>query len=240
MIKAVFFDLDGTLCDSDTAWCIAERETFQLLRKHYPDLSEAALTKAWTTVHQKLFQQLDAGERSMAEVRDLRFQGLFKELDLPTDKIIEELSDFFCSCYLTSLRLYEDIAVLEALHAYHIGIITNGAHDKHPDSQLSKIKHLGLSDRIQSLTISDEVGVRKPNIKIFKVACERAGVLLKEAMFVGDTIQNDIVGANRAGMTSVFIDRKSDVFIPKIADERPGYSVSNLYDVLSCLEHKQD
>jgi len=83
-----------------------------------------------------------------------------------------------------------------------------------------------------------EVGVRKPNIKIFKAACEQACVLLKEAMFVGDTIQNDIVGANRAGMTSVFINRKSDVLIPKIADGRPDYSVSNLYDVLSCLEHK--
>ena len=40
MIKAVFFDLDGTLCDSDTAWSIAQRETFKLLHEHYPDVSE--------------------------------------------------------------------------------------------------------------------------------------------------------------------------------------------------------
>ena len=62
MIKAVFFDLDGTLCDSDTAWSLAEKETFQLLCKQYPDVSEEAVTNAWTTVHQRLFQQLDAGE----------------------------------------------------------------------------------------------------------------------------------------------------------------------------------
>jgi len=240
MIKAVFFDLDDTLCDSDTAWRIAVGETFQLLCKRVPGVSEEAFTKAWAMVHQKLFQQLDAGKRSMAEVRDSRFQCVFKELNLPISKITEELNDFLSTRYIASLHLYEDVAVLEELQAYHIGIITNGAHDKHTDSQFSKVRHLGLNERIQSLTISDEVGVRKPHIKIFEVACERAGVLPTDAMFVGDSIENDIVGANRAGIMSVLIDRKSDTLIPEIADGRPDYSASNLYDVLSYLEHKQE
>ncbi|MDE0325809.1 MAG: HAD family hydrolase [Candidatus Poribacteria bacterium] len=102
-------------------------------------------------------------------------------------------------------------------------------------NRFSKVRHLGLSERIQSLTISDAIGIRKPKVGIFKVACERADVLLEEAMFVGDTVENDIIGANRAGMTSVFIDRESDVLVPKITGERPDYSISNLYDVLSCL-----
>ncbi len=235
MIKAVFFDLDGTLCDSDTAWGVAEKETFKLLLERYPNVSEEALAEAWRTVHQELFRQLDAGKRSMADVRDSRFQCLFKELDLPIGKVMEKLSDFFCSRYLTSLRLYEDVTVLEMLHAYHVGIITNGAHDEHPDSQLSKVRHLGLSERIQSLTISGEIRVRKPKVEIFNVACERAGVSPREAMLIGDTVENDIVGANRAGMTSVFINRKSDVLTPKTVDEQPDYSISNLQDVLSCL-----
>lgn len=240
MIKAVFFDLDNTLCDSDTAWDIATGETFQLLRKHEPDVSEAAITKAWTAVHQELFGQLNAGKGSMAELRDKRFQCLFQELGLPQGTITEELNNFLSSRYLTSLRLYEDVTVLEALHTYHVGIVTNGAHDNHTDSQFSKVQHLGLSKRIQSLTISDEVGVRKPNIKVFTVASERAGVLPKEVVFVGDSIENDIVGANRVGMTSVLIDRKSDGRIPETGDERPDYVVSNLHDVLSCLGHKAD
>ncbi len=237
MIKAVFFDLDGTLCDSDTAWGIAKRETFQFLCKQKPEVSEEDLTRAWTTVHQLLFQQLNAGKLSMAEVRDLRFQYVFKELCLSTGKIIEEFNDFLSFHYLTRLRLYEDVTVLEELRTYHVGIITNGAHDKHPDSQLSKVKHLGLSERIDSLTISDEVGVRKPNIKIFKSACECADVLPEETVFVGDSIQNDIIGANRVGMTSVFINRQSDVLIPKMGDGCPAYSVSNLYDILCCVQN---
>ena len=240
MIKAVFFDLDGTLCDSDTAWDIAVKETFQLLRKHYPTVSEAALTRAWKTVLQKLFQQLDAGKISMAEVRDSRFPYLFKELGLVQRNITKELNDFLSSRYLTGLRLYEDTTILEELHAYHVGIITNGAHDEHTDSQFSKVRHLGLSERIQSLTISGEIGIRKPKVGIFKVACERAGVLPKVAMFIGDTIENDIVGANRAGMTSVYINRKSDVLVAETADEQPDYSISNLHDILSCLDHEHE
>ena len=240
MIKAVFFDLDGTLCDSDTAWNIAEKEMFQLLREQYPNVSEDALTAAWRTVHQELFKQLDAGKCAMADVRDSRFQCLFKELDLPIDRGMEELSDFFCSRYLTSLRLYDDVTVLAELGAYHVGIVTNGAHDNHTDSQLSKVRHLGLSQRIQSLTISGEIGVRKPRVEIFQVACERAGVSPKAALFVGDTLKNDIVGANRAGMTSVLIDRKLDALTLKTAGERPDYSISNLHDVLSCLRHETE
>lgn len=238
MIKAVFFDLDNTLCDSDTAWNIAQSETFQLLHKQYPDISEETLAKAWSTVHQRLFQQLDAGKCAMADVRDSRFPCLFTELGLPQGPMTDKLNDFLSSRYLTSLRLYDDVTILEELHAYHVGIITNGAHDEHTDSQLSKVRHLGLSERIQSLTISGEIGVRKPNLEIFKVACERGGVLFKEGLFVGDSVENDIVGANRAGMTSVFINRKSDVLTPKTADEQPDYTVSNLHDVLSCLGTK--
>ncbi len=239
MIKAVFFDLDETLCDSDTAWDIAQSETFQRLHKHYPNVSEEAITNAWRTVHQRLFQQLDAGKCAMAEVRDSRFPCLFNALGLPTDKVMEELSDSFCTRYLTGLYLYDDATVLEELHAYHVGIITNGAHDEHTDSQLSKVRHLGLMERIQSLTISGEIGSRKPNLEIFRVACERADVLPEEAIFIGDSVQNDIVGANRAGITSVLINRKSDVLIPKTADEQPDYTVSSLHEVLSCLKNRR-
>ena len=239
MIKAVFFDLDGTLCDSDTAWYTAVKDTFQLFRKYVKDVREESLTNAWETVHHKLFQQLDSGKCSMAEVRDLRFQCLFEELNLPQSQITEELNEFLSKRYITSLCLYEDVAVLEKLHEYHVGIITNGAHDEHTDSQLSKVRHLGLNDHIQSLTISGEIGIRKPNFEIFKVACKRADVLLEEAAFVGDSIQNDIIGANRAGMTSILIDRKSTILNPKDAEERPDYSISNLYDVSKCLIPKQ-
>ncbi len=235
MIKAIFFDLDGTLCDSDTAWNLAVRETFQHLHKKVMNIAEDALLKAWHNVHETLFQRLDAGKCTMAEVRDSRFHCLFNELKLPSSELAEELNDFLSIRYITNLKLYKDVTVLKELPTFHVGIITNGAHDEHTDSQLSKVNQLGLKDRIQSLTISDEIGVRKPHSKIFKVACERAGVLLREAIMVGDSIENDIVGANRVNMTSIHIQRNSDGLLPNIPDGQPDYSFSNLNDILRYL-----
>ena len=84
----------------------------------------------------------------MAEVRDFTFSSvLFEELGLPIDKIKEELNDFFCSRYLTSLYLYEDVAVprgttrIPCRHRYKT------VHTmKHTDSQLSKVRYLRLSE----------------------------------------------------------------------------------------------
>ncbi|MCG9126043.1 HAD family hydrolase [Candidatus Poribacteria bacterium] len=238
MIKAVFFDLDGTLCDSDSAWDLAVKETFQVFHKKAMNISNNALLNGWETVHEKLFQRLDAGRCSMAEVRDSRFHCLFNELNLPSSELPDELNDFLSTRYISNLKLYDDAAVLDEITTLHVGIITNGAHDKNTDSQLSKVNQLGLRERIQSLTISDEIGVRKPHSKIFKLACEKAGVLLTESIMVGDSIGNDIVGANRVNMTSIHINRNSDTSLPDITDGQPDYSVSNLFDILPYLTIK--
>lgn len=235
MIKAIFFDLDGTLCDSDSAWDLAVRDTFQLFHKKVRNVSDDDLVKTWNTVHETLFQRLDAGKCSMAEVRDSRFRCLFNELKLPSSKLAQELNDFLSLRYISNLKLYDDVSVLEELPTFHVGIITNGAHDEHTDSQLSKVKHLGLNDNIQSLTISDEIDFRKPHSKIFKVACERTGILPREAIMVGDSIENDIVGANRVNMTSIHINRNSNISLPYRQDEQPDYSISNLFDILLYL-----
>ena len=55
---------------------------------------------------------------------------------------------------------------------------------------------------------------------------------------MGIPFRMTFVGANRAGMTSVHINRMSDELIPKMADERPDYSISNLYTVLSSLNSR--
>ena len=144
MIKAIFFDLDGTLCDSDTAWDIAVRDTFQLFHKKVMNVAEDALVKAWHNVHETLFERLDAGKCTMAEVRDTRFHCLFNELKLSSSELAEELNNFLSTRYITNLKLYDDVTVFEELSVFHVGIITNGAHDEHTDSQLSKVKHLGL------------------------------------------------------------------------------------------------
>lgn len=68
------------------------------------------------------------------------------------------------------------------------------------DNRLRPILHqLGLEQLFDSVLVSAEVGVEKPNPTIFEIACERLGVLPEETVHVGDDRRNDIFGARDAG-----------------------------------------
>ncbi|HET6498662.1 MAG TPA: HAD-IA family hydrolase [Coriobacteriia bacterium] len=83
-----------------------------------------------------------------------------------------------------------------------IGIISNW------DARLtSLLRDLGIAEMVDTIVSSAEVGLHKPDPRIFELACERVGVRPAEAVHVGDHHYADIVGASAAGMTPVLIER---------------------------------
>ena len=237
MIRALFLDLDDTLCDANSAWNRAVSETFQTLLDAHPRVQPTALSQAWDRVHQSLFQALASGQMTMAAVRDIRFQRTLEEVGIYDSSYATELNTLLAQRQLTYLRLFEDVGCLESIgRGIHVGIITNGAGDTHPDSQRTKIEHLGLCQQVDSVWISDEVGYRKPDTRIFELACATAGILPQEAAFVGDSVSNDIRGSNRAGMISVLIDRAGQVSHHGNADETPTYKVRSLFEISTVLK----
>ena len=148
-----------------------------------------------------------------------------------------ELNTLLAQRQLSYLRLFEDLGCLKSIGSeLHVGIITNGAGDSHPDSQRTKIKHLGLSQQVDSVWISDDVGCRKPETRIFELACATAGITPQEAAFVGDSVSNDIRGSNREGMISILIDRAGQETHHGNADETPTHKVRNLFEISSILK----
>jgi len=104
-----------------------------------------------------------------------------------------------------------------------LGIISNW------DSRLSSLlQGLGLGGFLETVVSSAEVGLRKPDPRMFELACERLGVAPEEAAHVGDHHYADIVGATAVRMTPVLIDRHSRV----AADERCLTSLDDLEMVL--------
>jgi putative hydrolase of the HAD superfamily len=120
-------------------------------------------------------------------------------------------------------------------HHYHLGIITNGAADDALDSQYTKARRTGLLDRVDSFLASDTAGYRKPDPRIFALALERAGVAPHEALYVGDSIGNDVVGANRAGMVSVLLWHGDEPVPELVGDERPAHAIASLAELEGIL-----
>jgi len=93
--------------------------------------------------------------------------------------------------------------VLERLRAagLHLAIVSNI-----DDDQFETIwKALGLDDCFDTITTSEAAGSCKPDGRIFEVARAKAGVAPEAVVFVGDSLQHDVAGANAAGMRSVWL-----------------------------------
>lgn len=85
-----------------------------------------------------------------------------------------------------------------------LGIISNW------DRRLSSlIEGVGLGGYLSTVVSSAEVGLHKPDPRVFELACRRLGVTPRQAAHVGDHYYADIVGASAVGMIPVLIDRHS-------------------------------
>lgn len=102
-------------------------------------------------------------------------------------------------------RFYPDaIPSLRELRArgLKLGVVSNW------DRRLRRIaEETGLSAHVDFLVLSSETGFRKPDRAIFDEALRRAGVAAEEAVHVGDLYEEDVIGAQRAGLCAVLLDR---------------------------------
>lgn len=98
----------------------------------------------------------------------------------------------------------ETIPILDLLKRrdFKLGVISNAT------NLLTKVfDNLGMSKYFDFVVISDEVGVRKPSPEIFKIALNLAHASASRSIYVGDMLEVDVVGAKKAGMNAVLVDR---------------------------------
>ncbi|WP_159604156.1 HAD family hydrolase [Agromyces humi] len=97
-------------------------------------------------------------------------------------------------------------AITAALPAVRFGIITNGE----LAFQTSKVERLALQARMEHVVASGDVGVAKPDARIFLEALRRfdGTAPVSAAAYVGDRLRTDAIGAARAGLLGVWLDRR--------------------------------
>lgn len=87
-------------------------------------------------------------------------------------------------------------------HDFMLGVISNAT-----DLVRRVFDNLDLTRYFDSIIVSAEVGVRKPDARIFQLSAKRVNTSPNRIVYVGDKLAVDVVGAKRAGMNSVLIDR---------------------------------
>jgi putative hydrolase of the HAD superfamily len=95
------------------------------------------------------------------------------------------------------------------------------------------IRHFGLDAYFDDYIFSTDVGLRKPHPKIFKIALSNLGVDAAEAMYVGNSIVQDIKGAKGVGMKAVL---KRSGYCPYEDGVTPDHTVTALSEVDDLIE----
>ena len=92
-----------------------------------------------------------------------------------------------------------------------------------------------LAPHVDDVVLSCAVGLRKPDPRIYELACERLDVKLEECLFVGDGANDELAGAQRVGMSAVCVlpPGRSEPLWPEARGWEP--TVSSLRDVLALV-----
>ena len=176
------------------------------------------------------------GNSAKGELKNLEeFWKLFlNRLDIPPQRaLLRDLERVRNRHSATVFRLYDEaISVLSALHAeYRLALVSNCA-----IGTADVIEALGLSDFFECIILSYEVGVRKPDRRIYFEALRRLSLEASECIFVADEI-SDLEGAEEVGLKTLLVLQGSPTSCEaENPDFKPDFQCSNISDVTTFLK----
>lgn len=145
----------------------------------------------------------------------------------------EQLSDIFLSERRKRHVVFSDVeeSLTGLRRIYQLALITNGA----PDLQREKIQGTNLARFFDAILISGEVGVGKPDCRIFKLALDALAASPSETVMVGDSLTRDILGAQRAGLRGIWLNRSENDTTSQVTADVQITSLSQMVQLLPTL-----
>lgn len=189
LLRAIFFDLDDTLCDTIGTRSERARKAFERVVAEHPGLDIAWLVRR--------------ALEPLAEPREVRgIAAVLNEIGLSETPLGRTAIETYVA-YHQPLQLFPGVreTVGKLTTRYNLGIISNGEEWY----QQAKIARLQLDSDFSFALFSGAVGYEKPGLHIFQLALSRARAQPEEVVFVGDRLDVDIAGAQAAGMRTVWL-----------------------------------
>ncbi len=203
--KHIFFDLDHTIWDFEqSAFHTFQMmfDKYQLKEKGIPSLAE--FLKQYTHHNTRLWESYRNGALKKEVLRSLRFSQTLESFGIVENGLAEQLGDDYVYYSPRTVFLMPGAGetIEQLADKYHLHLITNGFEEV----QHIKLKESGLKSFFQTMTTSEEAGVKKPDIAIFNYALQKAGAIASESIMIGDDLEVDVLGAKNAGLDQVFFN----------------------------------
>jgi putative hydrolase of the HAD superfamily len=233
MVRAVLFDLDDTLFDHQhcaRAALAAVHGAHACFRGLPFDEFERFHADFLEELHVEVMQ----GRLGIDAARIERFRRLFERAGLPADEALTKATaTIYRERYLAARQAIAGAAALlpEVRRRARVGIVSNNLLDE----QQQKLQHCGLASHVDELVVSEDVGVSKPDPRIFEVALDRLGVTASDAVMIGDSWTADVAGALAAGIRPIWFNRHRQPPPDPHADVAELYALEPVEPVLAAV-----
>ncbi|EJG1181671.1 HAD family hydrolase [Vibrio parahaemolyticus] len=210
MLKAIFFDMDETLCGTSQADKAAGQKFAAWIQQTYPQVSDpqAFLQRYLQGVYKKLnaeFPQLVALLPDENAFRCGLIQTILAEDGIHIDaEQAQQAQHYFDSARMGAFTFFPGVKemLMDLRKHYKLVVITNGPiFSQHP-----KLKATQMDEWVDHIIVGGEEPEEKPAASIFQKALNLVDVKPEEALHIGDSLAADIAGANNMGILSVWVN----------------------------------
>jgi putative hydrolase of the HAD superfamily len=197
-VKAIAFDLDDTLWPIAPTIDRAERAMTEWIAREYPHVAGQFDINTLRLLRASLVAANPALKNDVLNLRRGTIRAAFEEGG-ESEAAADRAFDFFRG-ERNRVEFFPDaMPALQRLKSrFRLAVISNGFAD---------VKAIGIHDHFETVVSAHEVGVSKPDPKIYAACVERIGLHPREIIYVGDDPANDVIGPCTAGMQAAWINR---------------------------------
>jgi len=218
--RVISLDLDDTLWPVLPVLAAAEREMIAWLDTHHPRAMHGHDIDSMRALRASVAARHPTRGHDMTFLRRQALAEQFQAAGYETGPVEEALEIFFRG--RNRVEFYADVRpALERLRAkYRLFALSNGNAD---------LKRCGIADLFDGHVTAEAAGAAKPDPQIFRHLLRETGVEPGEVLHIGDDPLADVVGATRAGLQSVWLNRGARAWPEQFA--RPLRTVTTLAEI---------
>ena len=230
--RNIFIDLDDTIWDFTANSHVS-------LEIMYRDLDIADIcpdyetfSTAYYAKNSELWALYHHGKIDKDYLIIERYAHLLREANYPDpdNRLAQRMNEYYLDTLALQTRLVPHaVELLDYLteRGYNLYIISNGF----VEVQHKKLQSAGIDRYFKRIVLSDEIGVNKPDRRLFDYALNVTNSQAEDTLLIGDNYDADILGAMRARWGQIYFDRNHKGYT---ADE-PQYTIHALAEVMDIL-----
>jgi len=225
-ISVVSFDGDMTLWNFLKVMRHSLKHTLTALQRQVPIPRALELTvDEMIAIRNQFAEEVKGKIWNLEKIRQGAFERTLEHVGHPDKDLAAHLNAIYLKHRFEDIELYPDVIPTFDVLAPHfkLGLLSNG--NTYPE-------RCGLEDRFAFVIFSQDVQVEKPDPRIFEITAQQAGCELAQLLHVGDSLENDVAGAQNVGAKAVWLNRDG---VPNNTKTQPDYEVASLTEIPAIL-----